>query len=75
MLFALSQIRIPIGEIHLTVPLSQLLNRHGFGVDRLELVRLPVGARGWRISHLLCNLALKRIGACGMVVVCSKREQ
>jgi 2-polyprenyl-3-methyl-5-hydroxy-6-metoxy-1,4-benzoquinol methylase len=52
------------------VTLTQLLNRHRFAVVKLKLVRLPVGARGWRVSHLLCDVGLERIGACGQLVVC-----
>jgi len=70
---------LPINEQHTAwfdpVTLKQLLNRHGFRVDKLELVPLPVGVRGWHISRLLCNLGLKRIGACGILMICSKREQ
>ena len=57
-----------------SVMLRQLLRRHGFEVGKLELVRLPVGARGWRISHLLCKLGLKRLGACGTEVTRTRRR-
>jgi SAM-dependent methyltransferase len=66
--------RLPINVEHTCwfdpVTLAQLLSRHGFAVIKQKLVRLPIGARGWCISHLLCNVGLERIGACGQLVVC-----
>jgi len=70
--------RVSVNEEHTCwfdpLTLTQLLSRHGFAVTRLELTRPPVGARGWRISHLLCNAGLARLGATGQLVVCKPQH-
>ena len=51
---------LPINEQHTAwfdpATLKQLLNRHGFTVEKQELYPLPVGARGWRISPCFCQV-------------------
>lgn len=70
--------KVPINKEHTcwfdSATLSQLLNRHGFSLDRFELIPLPARTKGWRISHLLCHLGFKRLGATGMVVICSRKR-